>query len=113
MEVSRVNTCYGQTIRPGTQVAYSDPVSLDMSERAVEIDGGYLRVAKVVRIIKVLDGWAEMDPHFDLELDDGTTVDCEKVAVTDGNFRYGTSASSTKNDRPGSQHGISEGYGGN
>lgn len=89
--MNSVRTCYGQTIEVGSQVAYAQLLPVDWSLVARtgvhELKTG-IRVAKVVGIEQVNAGFAEADATVMLTLDDGRKINCEDVAVTDGNFRY-------------------------
>jgi len=87
--VTFVQTCYGQRIELGTQIAYALPVDLTVQGHAINVRGGGLRVAKVVEIIQTSEGFAEADPSVELVLDNADRIDCTKVAVTDQKFRYG------------------------
>jgi hypothetical protein len=93
-EVAYVNTCYGQTISPGAQVAFVDPITVASKRNYahgghdIAVHGGQIKVAKVIRIVQTSQGFAEADPTFELHLDNGSTINCELVVVTDQKFKY-------------------------
>lgn len=84
--INSVRTCHGQTIQIGSQVAYA----AGKPDRTIHdwMPIPVLRVANVIQVIVAIPAFAEADACVELVLDDGETVDCTKVAVTDGRFAY-------------------------
>lgn len=95
-EIDQLETCHGQVLRPGVQVAYvTAPEVTNLSGSHINvisflIKPGELKVATIVQVIERSGGFAEADGYYELTLDDGAKVMAEDVAVTDGNFRYGS-----------------------
>jgi hypothetical protein len=90
--IDQLVTCYSQVLRPGLQVAYCTETETNASNHGdgISVTPGVLRVANIVQIEEKYAGFAEADGHYVLTLDDGARVSAEEVAVTDGNFRYGS-----------------------
>lgn len=78
-----IRTCHGQRIEVGSQVAYAW-WGVTRNEKHSLIRVPVLKVAKVVRIERMAA--EEVADRFDLVLDNGDTVECHDVAVTDGDF---------------------------
>ena len=83
------HTCHCQIIKEGDQVAYVEPVKLELSHRNMqaEIKGGRLKVSRVVGIILESEAWAECDALYRLILANGDKIISHHVAKTDGEFR--------------------------
>jgi hypothetical protein len=91
--IDELYTCHNQVLQRGTQVAYCTPTVTNVNRANrydFSITPGKLRVAHIVQIEEKSAGFAEADGLYELTLDDGAKIWAEEVAVTDGNFRYGT-----------------------
>jgi hypothetical protein len=91
--IDNLKTCYGQILERGTQVAYCTQPVINVNNTNgydFSMKPGRLRVARIVEIEEKSPGFAEADGLYLLTLDDGAKMYAEEVAVTDGNFRYGT-----------------------
>lgn len=90
--IDNLKTCYGQILERGTQVAYCTETLTNATNHgnSISVTPGKLRVANIVQIEERSAGFAKADGIYLLTLDDGARMYAEEVAVTDGNFRYGS-----------------------